>query len=58
MVGSSTALKWMLGGLGFFAAVGVGMWSLHPERRVPWAPKQVVVPPEVACPRQQHGATA
>lgn len=48
MVSSGTALRWLLGGLGVFAAVGTAATLSHPEKRTPWAPKQVMVPPEVA----------
>jgi len=44
-------LKWLLGGLSFFAVLGTGMKMLEPEKRTPWAPKQLpqgFVPPEVS----------
>ena len=49
LVSSGTALRWLLGGLGVFALVGTAAAVAQPEKRTPWAPKQVVfVPPEVA----------
>jgi hypothetical protein len=48
LVSKTGALGWLLGGMGVFAVVGTwAVWS-GPEKRVPWAVKEVVVPPEVA----------
>lgn len=47
LVGKYQALGWLLGGLSIYAAVGTwAKWSA-PEKRVPWAQKEVVVPPEI-----------
>lgn len=46
MVSKYEALGWLLGGLTFFGAVGASAVAFHPEKRVPWAPKQVFNPPE------------
>ena len=48
MVSSGAALRWLLGGLGVFAAAGAAMTALAPAERTPWAPKRVLVPAEVA----------
>ncbi|KAI3437646.1 hypothetical protein D9Q98_000097 [Chlorella vulgaris] len=48
LVSKYGALGWLAGGLSIF--VGLGSWAAWsaPEKRVPWAQKDVVVPPEVA----------
>lgn len=46
LVGKYEALGWLLGGFSIFGALGTWAYTSHPEKRVPWAPKQVDVPAE------------
>jgi len=50
LVSKQTALKWLVGGLSVFVAVGYMATSEAPAKRTPWAPKQNVGIPSVVGP--------
>ncbi|KAL6769190.1 NUO18 [Auxenochlorella protothecoides x Auxenochlorella symbiontica] len=47
LVTPGQALGWLAAGMGVFAAVGAALSLDPPEKRVPWARKDVLVPPEI-----------
>ncbi|KAL4451538.1 hypothetical protein ABPG75_007200 [Micractinium tetrahymenae] len=48
LVSKYGALGWLLGGMSIFGALGTWASMSSPEKRVPWAAKEVVVPEEVS----------